>query len=215
MGEDGRRCQHRLLGLRRGAGHAGGDPWLDLPPGVYWEQPRFARFMRRLSRDMRVLHFDKRGVGMSDRFGRPPDLETRMDDVRAIMDAAGVERAALFGWGTGGPPLAVFFAATHPERALAVCADPDILERRSADYPWAETKTRSSVMSRNWVTPGETRSARPRSWRSVSSAAACHRGGPPARRHSRNPRMPALRLPPRTLNSHHPKRPVAAEATAA
>jgi pimeloyl-ACP methyl ester carboxylesterase len=70
---------------------------------VYWEQPRFARFMRRLSRNMRVLHFDKRGVGMSDRFGRPPDLETRMDDVRAVMDAAGVERTALFGWGTGGP----------------------------------------------------------------------------------------------------------------
>jgi hypothetical protein len=69
---------------------------------VYWEQPRFARFMGRLSRNMRVLHFDKRGVGMSDRFGRPPDLETRMDDVRTVMDAAGVERAALFGWGTGG-----------------------------------------------------------------------------------------------------------------
>jgi pimeloyl-ACP methyl ester carboxylesterase/class 3 adenylate cyclase len=103
---------------------------------VYWEQPRFARFMRRLSRNMRVLHFDKRGVGMSDRFGRPPDLETRMDDVRAVMDAAGVERAALFGWGTGGSPLAVFFAATHPERTLAICVDPDILERRSADYRW-------------------------------------------------------------------------------
>ena len=103
---------------------------------VYWEQPRFARFMRRLARNMRVLHFDKRGVGMSDRFGRPPDLETRMDDVRAVMDAAGVERAALFGWGMGGPPLAVFFAATHPERTLAVCVDPLIHQRRSDDYPW-------------------------------------------------------------------------------
>jgi len=103
---------------------------------VYWEQPRFARFMRRLSRNMRVLHFDKRGAGMSDRFGRPPDLETRMDDVRAVMDAAGVERAALFGWGTGGPPLAAFFAATHPERTLAVCMDGYMLERRDADYPW-------------------------------------------------------------------------------
>jgi len=103
---------------------------------VYWEQPRFARFMGRLARNMRVLHFDKRGVGLSDRFGRPPDLETRMDDVRAVMDAAGAERAALFGWGTGGPPLAAFFAATHPERTLAICVDPHILERRSADYPW-------------------------------------------------------------------------------
>lgn len=103
---------------------------------VYWEQPRFARFMGRLSRNMRVLHFDKRGVGMSDRFGRPPDLETRMDDVRAVMDAAGVERAALFGWGTGGPPLAAFFAAAHPERTLAVCMDGYMLERQDADYPW-------------------------------------------------------------------------------
>jgi class 3 adenylate cyclase len=103
---------------------------------VYWEQPRFARFMHRLARNMRVLQFDKRGVGMSDRFGRPPDLETRMDDVRAVMDAAGVERAALFGWGFGGPPLAVFFAAAHPERTLAICVDPEIHQLRSADYPW-------------------------------------------------------------------------------
>jgi len=51
---------------------------------------------------------------MSDRFARVPDLETRMDDVRAVMDAAGVERAALLGWGLGGPPSALFFAATQP-----------------------------------------------------------------------------------------------------
>ena len=61
---------------------------------VYWEQPRFARFMTRLPQNLRVLHFDKRGTGMSDRITRTPDLETRMDDVRAVMDAAGVERAA-------------------------------------------------------------------------------------------------------------------------
>jgi class 3 adenylate cyclase/pimeloyl-ACP methyl ester carboxylesterase len=121
---------------------------------VYWEQPRFARFMRRLSRNMRVLQFDKRGVGMSDRFGRPPDLETRMDDVRAVMDAAGVERAALFGWGTGGPPLAAFFAATHPERTLAVCIDGFMLERRDADYPWGwdedEIERHVQGVAANW-----------------------------------------------------------------
>jgi pimeloyl-ACP methyl ester carboxylesterase len=81
---------------------------------LYWEQPRFVRFMRRLSAQMRVLHFDKRGTGMSDRFARVPDLETRMDDLRAVMDAAGMERAALLGWGFGGPPSALFFAATQP-----------------------------------------------------------------------------------------------------
>jgi class 3 adenylate cyclase/pimeloyl-ACP methyl ester carboxylesterase len=104
---------------------------------VYWEQPRFARFMRRLSKNMRVIHFDKRGTGMSDRIARPPDLETRMDDVRAVMDAAGVERAAILGYGSGGPPLALFFAAAHPERTLAVCTGCEILEREVPDYPWA------------------------------------------------------------------------------
>ena len=105
---------------------------------VYWEQPRYARLMNRLSRQMRVLVFDKRGTGMSDRFASPPDLETRMDDVRAVMDAAGAERAALLGWGTGGAPSALFFAASHPERTIAVCTDPAVLERRAADYPWGD-----------------------------------------------------------------------------
>ena len=95
---------------------------------VDWEQPRYARFMRRLASNMRILNFDKRGTGMSDRFAQPPDLDVRMDDVRAVMDAAAVERAALLGWGTGGPPLAVFFAATHPERTIALCIDPAVYE---------------------------------------------------------------------------------------
>jgi class 3 adenylate cyclase len=103
---------------------------------VYWEQPRYAKLMNRLSRQMRVLVFDKRGTGMSDRFASPPDLETRMDDVRAVMDAAGVARAALLGWGTGGPPSALFFAASYPERTIAVCTDPALLERQTPGYPW-------------------------------------------------------------------------------
>ncbi len=93
---------------------------------IYWEQPRFARFMRRLARNMRVLQFDKRGVGMSDRLTGPPGLDVQMDDVRAVMDAAAVERAALFGWGNGGPALACMFAATSPERVLALCIDAEI-----------------------------------------------------------------------------------------
>jgi len=95
-----------------------------------WEEPDYVRFMDRLSRRMRVLVFDKRGTGMSDRFTEPPHLEARMDDVRAVMDAAGVERAALVGWGTGGPQLAGVFAATHPERTVALCIDPNVHE------PW-------------------------------------------------------------------------------
>ena len=84
--------------------------------------------MDRLSRRLRVLVFDKRGTGMSDRFTEPPHLEARMDDVRAVMDAAGVERAALLGWGTGGPQLGCMFAATYPERTVALCIDPDVHE---------------------------------------------------------------------------------------
>ncbi len=101
---------------------------------VYWEQPRYARFMRRLAQGMRILNFDKRGTGMSDRFTQPPDLEARMDDVRAVMDAAGVERAALLGWGSGGPQLGCFFAATHPERTVALCIDPNVYERWSSVF---------------------------------------------------------------------------------
>jgi class 3 adenylate cyclase len=113
---------------------------------VYWEQPRFARFMRRLSRNMRVLHFDKRGTGMSDRFARPPDLEVRADDVRAVMDAAGVDRVALLGWGTGGAASALFLAAAHPDRVLAVCTDGWIMERHSATYQWGMDEDEMEAM---------------------------------------------------------------------
>jgi class 3 adenylate cyclase/pimeloyl-ACP methyl ester carboxylesterase len=110
---------------------------------VYWEQPRFVRFMRRLSQHLRVLTFDKRGMGMSDRLGSGADLEVRMDDVRAVLDAAEIERAALLGWGTGGAPLAFFFAATNPKRTLAVCADGNILEKQVPGYPWGLTEEES------------------------------------------------------------------------
>jgi len=107
---------------------------------VYWEQPRFARLMHRLARNLRVLHFDKRGTGLSDRVSGPLDIGVRMDDVRAVMDAAGVERAALFGWGLGGPPLAVVFASTYPERTSALVIDGVISGRRTDDYPWGATE---------------------------------------------------------------------------
>jgi len=103
---------------------------------VYWEQPLFARLMRRLAERTRVLQFDKRGIGMSDRLTRAPELEAQMDDVRAVMDTASVERAALFAWGWGGSPLAVFFAAAHPERTVALCIDPTIQMRWTPDFPF-------------------------------------------------------------------------------
>jgi class 3 adenylate cyclase/pimeloyl-ACP methyl ester carboxylesterase len=105
---------------------------------VYWEQPRYVRYLKRLSRGMRVLVFDKRGIGMSDRVQGTPDLGVLADDVRAVMDAASVERAALLGWGGPGPELAAFFAATHPERTLCLLHGGAFHHRREPDYPWGE-----------------------------------------------------------------------------
>ena len=88
---------------------------------VMWEDPGFARFLDRLAAFSRLILFDKRGVGLSDRVPeeRLPDLETRMDDVRAVMDAVGSERAVVFGVSEGGP-MSMLFAATYPERTIAL-----------------------------------------------------------------------------------------------
>src|SRR3954469_19694220 len=81
----------------------------------YWDQPDFARFLNRLATYARVVTFDKRGTGMSDRVAELPGLDQRMDDLRAVMDAAGMEQASLLGISEGAP-LAVLFAATYPDR---------------------------------------------------------------------------------------------------
>ena len=86
---------------------------------VMWEHPRPAHFAKRLESFSRLLRYDKRGQGLSDRPDRPPTLEESMDDLRAVMDAAGFERAALFGISEGGP-MCELFAATYPDRASAL-----------------------------------------------------------------------------------------------
>lgn len=86
---------------------------------IAWESPFGAQFFPRLSSFSRLILFDKRGTGLSDRAGNMPTLEERMDDVRAVMDAAGSERAALFGISEGGA-MSVLFAATYPERTQAL-----------------------------------------------------------------------------------------------
>ena len=104
------------------------------------EEPRMAYFLERLASFSRLIRFDKRGTGLSDRPGGLPDLETRMDDVRAVMDAAGSERAALFGFSEGGP-MSVLFAATYPSRTTALVLYGTYAKRRDPDddYPWAAT----------------------------------------------------------------------------
>jgi class 3 adenylate cyclase len=84
-----------------------------------WQGPGYAQMLDRLSSFARVIRFDKRGTGLSDRPGGLPDLESRMDDVRAVMDAAGTKRAALMGYSEGGP-LSMLFAATYPERTTSL-----------------------------------------------------------------------------------------------
>ena len=86
---------------------------------LFWDEPAVARFFRRLASFSRLIMFDKRGQGLSDRLGRPPTLEESMDDVKAVMDAVGSERAALLGVSEGGP-MAALFAATHPDRTAAL-----------------------------------------------------------------------------------------------
>ncbi|MDQ3874228.1 MAG: adenylate/guanylate cyclase domain-containing protein [Actinomycetota bacterium] len=86
-----------------------------------WENPKIARFYRRLASMGRLILFDKRGTGLSDRVSLDhlPDLETRMDDVRAVMEAAGSERAVVLGISEGGP-MSTLFAATYPERTVGL-----------------------------------------------------------------------------------------------
>src|SRR5262249_15386704 len=85
----------------------------------YWDEPRLARWLGKLGSFARVILFDKRGTGLSDRVANLPALDERMDDVRAVMDAVGVERAAQFGISEGGS-LAALFAASHPERTQSL-----------------------------------------------------------------------------------------------
>ena len=120
-----------------------------------WEQPSSARLLERLGSFARLIRFDKRGTGLSDRTVGLPDFETRMDDVRAVMDAAGSERAALFGYSEGGP-LAILFAATYPARVQALALYGTYAKRTGPDddYPWCETAEEraayAAAIEREW-----------------------------------------------------------------
>ena len=104
-----------------------------------WAEPRVARFLDRLASFARVMVFDKRGVGLSDRVpeDRLPSLEVRMDDARAVMDAVGSERAVMLGHSEGGP-MATLFTATYPERTIAlVLFGTGLCWNGAPDYPWS------------------------------------------------------------------------------
>jgi pimeloyl-ACP methyl ester carboxylesterase len=104
---------------------------------LQWESPPFAQFFERISSFSRLIIFDKRGSGLSDPVTEVPTLEQRVDDVRAVMDAAGSERAALLGVSEGAP-MSVLLAAAHPERVSALVLYGAMGRTTEApDYPWA------------------------------------------------------------------------------
>jgi pimeloyl-ACP methyl ester carboxylesterase len=86
---------------------------------LYWDAAGIAALLRGMAKQARVLVFDKRGTGLSDRVAGAPTLEERSDDIRAVMDAAGSQRAALFGLSES-VPMSLVFAASHPERVSAL-----------------------------------------------------------------------------------------------
>lgn len=110
---------------------------------LMWEPPFNGRFFDRFARFARVAQIDKRGVGLSDRMSEPATLEERMDDLRAVMDAEGIERAAIVGI-SDGASMSALFAATYPERVSSLvlwaggAAPPAGEEDRSALLPWVQ-----------------------------------------------------------------------------
>jgi serine/threonine protein kinase/DNA-binding winged helix-turn-helix (wHTH) protein/class 3 adenylate cyclase len=125
----------------------------------FWKEPAFARFLNRLASFARVILFDKRGTGLSDRvpLNELPTLEQRMDDVRAVMEAVGSERAVLCGVSEGGP-MSCLFSATYPEKTSALVMIGSYARRLWAeDYPWGPTEAQREQffdeMRRDWGGP--------------------------------------------------------------
>ena len=105
---------------------------------VALELPQYRRFCERLAEFTRLIRFDKRGMGMSDRVPGATTLEERMDDIRAVLDAVGSGRAAIIGESEGGP-LSMLFAAAHPERTVGlILQGAEVRERRDEEWPWGE-----------------------------------------------------------------------------
>src|SRR5260221_2494508 len=122
-----------------------------------WEMPELVHGFERLASFSRLILFDKRGRGMSDPVAPAslPTLEQRMDDVRAVMDAVGSERAVVFGASEGGN-MSMLFAATYPQRTVALCTFGCTARRLwTPDYPWAPTWERRSgeikQVERDWA----------------------------------------------------------------
>ena len=150
---------------------------LGIPPfaqniELMWERPEYSEMFERIGRYARVVHFDERGTGMSDRGSAVPTLDERVEDVRAVMDAAGLERAVVMGVSEGGP-AAVLFARTYPERVTSL-----VLRQRPPPSP-NRTRTRPP-----WR-PGTPRTSTAGAPNAPSRCASSPRQQPPIRATSR------------------------------
>ncbi|MCZ6694175.1 MAG: adenylate/guanylate cyclase domain-containing protein [Bacteroidetes bacterium] len=102
---------------------------------IFWEDPSMVRFLKKLASFSRLILFDKRGTGLSDRATDSPTLEERMDDVRAVMDAVDSKRASLLGYSEGGSMVALF-AATYPDRTTSIIMIGSFARRtKTTDFP--------------------------------------------------------------------------------
>jgi pimeloyl-ACP methyl ester carboxylesterase len=120
---------------------------------IQWEMPPFRRFCEGLAGFSRLIVFDKRGTGLSDPVSDAPTLEERVDDVSAVMDAAGSEQAALFGVSEGGP-MSILFAAMHPDRVSALVLHGAMARTTEApDYPWASPAEALRESSDEFIAP--------------------------------------------------------------
>ena len=117
----------------------------------YWEHPEAAYFLRRIASFARLIVFDKRGTGLSDPVPSTQTLEERMDDVIAVMDAVGSERAVLFGPSEGGP-MAALFAATYPERCVSLILYGTLARWLEApDYPQGRPAEVVAAYGKVWI----------------------------------------------------------------
>ena len=133
-----------------------GPPDVVMVPGfvsnveLAWDLPFIAPALERVASFGRLIRFDKRGTGLSDRVGDAPSLEQRMDDVRAVMDAAGSDGAALWGISEGGP-LCLLFAATYPDRVAALVLEGSFAcIIRKDDYPWGYSLEEGETIRQMW-----------------------------------------------------------------
>lgn len=120
-------------------------PWISHLE-LFWEDPDVGSWLRSLAHFARVISMDQRGIGLSDRMTQVIDLETKVDDVRAVLDAAGSQRTTLYGQGVDGGAICSMFAATYPERTAGLLLwNGYACGGWQPDYPWSTSEAEGAA----------------------------------------------------------------------